>query len=41
MKTLSVIVSGLMLTGSFALASDALVKKAKDAGLKPIPQSKQ
>lgn len=42
MKALSVVVSGLLLTGSFALANDAaLIKKAQDAGLKPIPQSKQ
>jgi len=42
MKTLSVVVSGLMLTGSFAFASDAaLLKAAKDSGLKAIPESKQ
>ena len=42
MKKLSLIVSGLLLASVSALAMDdaALVKKAKDAGLKPIPQSK-
>jgi cytochrome c peroxidase len=41
MKTFSVVVSGLLLTGSFAMANDAaLLKKAQDNGLKAIPQSK-
>ena len=38
MKSFSVVVSGLLLTGSFAMANDAaLLKKAQDNGLKAIP----
>ena len=42
MKKLSLIVSGLLVASVSALAMDdaALVKKAQEAGLKPIPQSK-
>jgi len=42
MKKLSLIVSGLLVASISALAMDdaALVKKAQEAGLKPIPQSK-
>lgn len=41
MKKLSLVLSGLLLFGVGAFADDvALLKKAKEAGLKPIPQSK-
>lgn len=41
MKKLSLVLSGLLLSGVGAFADDAaLLKKAKEAGLKPIPQSK-
>lgn len=42
MKTVSLIVSGLLLAGSTAFGSSdaSLIKIAKDSGLKPIPQSK-